>query len=98
MDEGRSIEVNEATVYVEEHGSGTPVVLIHGGLISNAMWKPLLPALSDGLRVITPDSRGHGRSTQTTTGHDMDHYADDLAVLTEHSADHDQDAGERSAM
>jgi pimeloyl-ACP methyl ester carboxylesterase len=50
--EGRSIEVNGAAVYVEQHGSGTPVVLIHGGLISSAMWAPLLPALRDGLRVI----------------------------------------------
>ena len=61
--EGRSIAVNGAAVYVEQHGSGTPVVLIHGGLVSNAMWEPLLPALKDGLRAITPDSRGHGRST-----------------------------------
>src|ERR1700723_4640659 len=40
--------------------------------------------LNNGFRVIAHDRRGHGRSTQTATGHDMDHYADDLAVLTEH--------------
>src|SRR5437870_12452807 len=40
--------------------------------------------LQHGYRVIAHDRRGHGRSTQTASGHDMDHYADDLAALTEH--------------
>ena len=40
--------------------------------------------LEQGYRVIAHDRRGHGRSTQTCSGHDMDHYADDLAALTEH--------------
>ena len=40
--------------------------------------------LHQGYRVIAHDRRGHGRSTQTADGHDMDHYADDLAALTEH--------------
>src|SRR5271155_2785370 len=40
--------------------------------------------LNNGFRVIAHDRRAHGRSTQTATGHDMDHYAGDLAVLTEH--------------
>jgi pimeloyl-ACP methyl ester carboxylesterase len=52
--EGRSIEVNGAAVYVKQHGSATPVVLIHGGLMSHAMWEPLLPALKGGIRTITP--------------------------------------------
>lgn len=79
--EGRSIEVNGASVYVEQHGSGTPVVLIHGGLIASAMWEPLLPVLSDGLRVITPDSRGHGRSTDPAGLMSFPQIADDVAVL-----------------
>jgi pimeloyl-ACP methyl ester carboxylesterase len=79
--EGRSIEVNGAAVYVEQHGSGLPVVLIHGGLMSSAMWEPLLPALSDGLRVITPDSRGHGRSTDPAGLMSFPEIADDVAVL-----------------
>ena len=41
--------------------------------------------LNLGFRVIAHDRRGHGRSTQTADGHDMDHYADDLAAVTEHS-------------
>ena len=40
--------------------------------------------LKHGYRVIAHDRRGHGRSTQTSDGHDMDHYADDLAALTTH--------------
>ena len=40
--------------------------------------------LNHGYRVIAHDRRGHGRSTQTGSGHDMDHYADDLAALTAH--------------
>jgi len=40
--------------------------------------------LKNGYRVIAHDRRGHGRSTQTSDGHDMDHYADDLAALTAH--------------
>src|SRR3712207_9414331 len=40
--------------------------------------------LAQGYRVIAHDRRGHGRSTQTSEGHDMDHYADDLAALTAH--------------
>jgi pimeloyl-ACP methyl ester carboxylesterase len=79
--EGRSIEVNGAAVYVEQHGSGTPVVLIHGGLMSNAMWEPLLPALKDGTRAITPDSRGHGRSTDPAGLMSFPQIADDVAVL-----------------
>jgi pimeloyl-ACP methyl ester carboxylesterase len=79
--EGRSIEVNGAAVYVEQHGSGTPVVLIHGGLLSNAMWEPVLPALTDRVRAITPDSRGHGRSTDPAGLMSFPQIADDVAVL-----------------
>ena len=45
--------------------------------------------LQHGYRVIAHDRRGHGRSTQTDNGHDMDHYADDLAAVTEHLDLHD---------
>jgi len=45
--------------------------------------------LEHGYRVIAHDRRGHGRSTKTSGGHDMDHYADDLAAVTEHLDLHD---------
>ena len=57
---GRSIDVNGVALYYEEQGEGDPVILIHGGLASSAMWQAVLPHLVDGFRVITPDSRGHG--------------------------------------
>src|SRR5215212_8913351 len=61
---GRTVEVNGVTVYYEEHGEGTPLMLVHGGLVSSAMWGALLPHLAaDGCRLILPDSRGHGRSS-----------------------------------
>jgi pimeloyl-ACP methyl ester carboxylesterase len=73
--------VNGATLYHEEHGTGEPLVLIHGGPSSSAMWEPLLPQLVDGFRVITPDSRGHGRSTSPAGRLSYAQLADDVAAL-----------------
>ena len=57
----------------------------HGWPLSADDWDAqMLFFLGKGFRVIAHDRRGHGRSTQTTSGHDMDHYADDLAAVTEH--------------
>ena len=57
----------------------------HGWPLSADDWdNQMLFFLGKGFRVIAHDRRGHGRSTQTSGGHDMDHYADDLAALTEH--------------
>jgi pimeloyl-ACP methyl ester carboxylesterase len=78
---GRRIEVNGASVHYEERGAGTPLILIHGGLVSSAMWEPVLPGLLDGFRVITPDSRGHGRSTNPTGRLSYAQIADDVASL-----------------
>jgi pimeloyl-ACP methyl ester carboxylesterase len=78
---GRCVEVNGVTLYYEERGAGTPLMLIHGGLVSSAMWEPLLPGLSDGFRVITPDSRGHGRSTNPSGRLSYAQIADDVAAL-----------------
>ena len=46
-----------------EHGDGAPLILIHGGLSSSSDWQPVVTELAASFRVITPDSRGHGRST-----------------------------------
>jgi pimeloyl-ACP methyl ester carboxylesterase len=75
------VDVNGASLYYEERGSGTPLVLIHGGLASSAMWDPLLPYLVEGFRVITPDSRGHGRSTNPSGKLSYAQIADDVAAL-----------------
>ena len=79
-------EENSAPVelYYEDHGTGQPVVLIHGYPLDGHSWEKQLPALLEaGYRVITYDRRGFGRSSQPTTGYDYDTFAADLdKVLT----------------
>ena len=72
-------------LYYEDHGTGTPVVLIHGYPLSGASWEKQVPALlAAGHRVITYDRRGFGKSSQPTTGYDYDTFADDLRMLITH--------------
>jgi non-heme chloroperoxidase len=74
-------------IFYKDWGSGQPIVFSHGWPLSGDDWDTqMLFFLQHGYRVIAHDRRGHGRSTQTGDGHDMDHYADDLAALTEHLA------------
>ena len=66
-------------LYYEDHGSGQPVVLIHGYPLSSASWEKQVPALLDaGFRVIAYDRRGFGKSSQPTTGYNYDTFAEDL--------------------
>lgn len=71
-------------LYYEDHGTGQPVVLIHGYPLSGASWERQTAALLDaGYRVITYDRRGFGGSSKVTTGYDYDTFAADLnTVLT----------------
>ena len=69
-------------LYYEDHGSGRPVVLIHGYPLSGRAWDRQIPALLEhGHRVITYDRRGFGKSSQPTTGYDYDTFANDLHTL-----------------
>jgi non-heme chloroperoxidase len=69
-------------LYYEDHGSGQPVVLIHGYPLSGASWEKQVPVLLDaGYRVITYDRRGFGKSSQPTTGYNYDTFAEDLRAL-----------------
>ncbi|MGZ3458867.1 MAG: alpha/beta fold hydrolase [Archangium sp.] len=69
-------------LYYEDHGSGQPVVLIHGWPLSGASWEKQLAALLEaGYRVITYDRRGFGRSSQPALGYDYDTFAKDLNAL-----------------
>ena len=69
-------------LYYEDHGSGRPVVLIHGYPLSGRAWDRQVPVLlDDGYRVITYDRRGFGKSSQPTTGYDYDTFAADLGAL-----------------
>src|SRR5688572_10603531 len=71
-------------LYYEDHGSGQPVVLIHGWPLSGASWEKQTNALlAAGYRVITYDRRGFGRSDQPATGYDYDTFATDLRTLME---------------
>ena len=73
------------TIYYKDWGSGQPIVFSHGWPLSADDWDTqMLFFLKHGYRVIAHDRRGHGRSSQPGEGHDMDHYADDLAALTTH--------------
>src|SRR5437879_7466079 len=72
-------------IYYKDWGKGQPIVFSHGWPLSADDWDTqMLFFLNHGYRVIAHDRRGHGRSSQTDGGHDMDHYADDLAALTAH--------------
>src|SRR5438034_4754689 len=72
-------------LYYEDHGSGQPVVLIHGYPLSGASWEKQVPVLlSAGHRVITYDRRGFGKSSQPTIGYNYDTFAEDLHKLITH--------------
>jgi len=72
-------------IFYKDWGTGQPIVFSHGWPLSADDWdNQMMFFLSKGYRVIAHDRRGHGRSTQTGTGHDMDHYAADLSALTTH--------------
>lgn len=71
-------------IYYKDWGSGQPVVFSHGWPLSSDDWDPqMLFFGQQGYRVIAHDRRGHGRSTQTWNGNEMDTYAADLAALFE---------------
>jgi non-heme chloroperoxidase len=72
-------------LYYEDHGSGQPVVLIHGYPLNGASWEKQVPVLLNaGHRVITYDRRGFGKSSQPTTGYNYDTFAEDLHKLIAH--------------
>jgi non-heme chloroperoxidase len=77
-------------LYYEDHGSGKPVVLIHGYPLSGASWEKQTAALlGAGHRVITYDRRGFGKSSQPSTGYNYDTFAEDLHKLLLHLDLHD---------
>jgi len=81
-----SITTQDGTeIFYKDWGSGQPIVFSHGWPLSADDWDTqMLFFLHRGYRVIAHDRRGHGRSSQTSGGHDMDHYAADLAALAKH--------------
>ncbi|MBV8636449.1 MAG: alpha/beta hydrolase [Candidatus Eremiobacteraeota bacterium] len=74
-----------AEIYFKDWGTGQPIVFSHGWPLDSDAWEDQMFFLAHkGYRCIAHDRRGHGRSTQTLTGNDIDTYASDLAQLTEH--------------
>src|SRR5215470_15757666 len=72
-------------IYYKDWGKGQPIVFSHGWPLSADDWDThMLFFLQQGYRVIAHDRRGHGRSTQASDGHDMDHYAADVAAVVKH--------------
>src|SRR6266487_3091821 len=72
-------------LYYEDHGSGDPLVLIHGYPLSGTSWEKQLPVLMEaGHRVITYDRRGFGKSSQPTTGYNYDTFAADVHKMVTH--------------
>ncbi len=72
-------------IFYKDWGSGQPIVFSHGWPLSADDWDAqMMFFVTRGFRVVAHDRRGHGRSSQVADGHDMDHYADDLAAVTAH--------------
>ena len=81
---GAYADVNGINLYYETHGSGRPMILLHGGLGSGEMFGPNLPALGENHRVINVDLQGHGRTADIDRPIDIRLMADDIAALIDH--------------
>jgi pimeloyl-ACP methyl ester carboxylesterase len=81
---GQYADVNGINLYYETHGTGRPLILLHGGLGSGEMFGPILPALAAGRQVIAVDLQGHGRTADIDRPIDVGLMADDIAALIEH--------------
>ena len=81
---GEYAEVNGINLYYETHGSGRPLVLLHGGLGSGEMFGPVLPTLAEHHQVIAVDLQGHGRTADIDRPIDLRLMADDVAALIDH--------------
>jgi pimeloyl-ACP methyl ester carboxylesterase len=80
---GRRVPINDITLYYEVHGSGKPLLLMHGGLVFIESFYNQIPALAKEFMVIAPDSRAHGRSTDSAQPLSYSLMAKDMAALLE---------------
>jgi pimeloyl-ACP methyl ester carboxylesterase len=78
---GRYVEANGIDLWVATYGSGKPLILLHGGLMSGEMFAPVLPVLTEHHQVITVDLQGHGRTADVNRPIDVQLMADDIAAL-----------------
>jgi pimeloyl-ACP methyl ester carboxylesterase len=84
MGSGQYADVNGVNLYYETHGTGHPMVLLHGGLGSGEMFGPVLPALAANHQVVVVDLQGHGRTADIDRPLDVRLMADDIAALIDH--------------
>src|SRR5213593_3138310 len=84
MGAGEYAEVNGINLYYETHGTGRPMILLHGGLGSGEMFGPILPTLAERHQVIAVDLQGHGRTADVDRPIDTRLMADDIAALIDH--------------
>jgi pimeloyl-ACP methyl ester carboxylesterase len=83
LQQGQYVQANGLNMYFEEHGSGKPLILLHGGTLTSFAWQPHIPLFAKHFRVIAPDSRGHGRTNNPTGTFSYRLMADDVAALIE---------------
>jgi pimeloyl-ACP methyl ester carboxylesterase len=81
---GQYAEVNGINLYFETHGTGQPLILLHGGLGSGEMFGPTLTELAQQHQVIVVDLQGHGRTADIDRPIDIRLMADDIAALIDH--------------
>jgi len=81
---GRYAAVNGVELYYEVHGTGTPLVLLHGGLGAGSMFGESLATLARGRQAIVPDLQAHGRTADVDRPLDVRLMADDIAALVRH--------------
>jgi pimeloyl-ACP methyl ester carboxylesterase len=75
-----NVDIDGLSLYYQIHGSGDPVLLVHGFPLSGRLWEPITPALGRDFRLIVPDLRGLGRSEPSASA-SMSRFADDLVAL-----------------
>src|SRR4051812_32876679 len=88
---GQYADVNGISLYYETHGTGEPLVLLHGGLGSGEMFAPILPTLAEHHQIILVDLQGHGRTADIDRPIDVRLMADDIAALIDHLGLHKPD-------
>ncbi|MFI7489070.1 alpha/beta fold hydrolase [Micromonospora echinaurantiaca] len=81
---GQYADVNGVHLYYETHGTGRPMILLHGGLGSGEMFGPILPTLAEHHQVVAVDLQGHGRTADIDRPLDVRLMADDVAALIDH--------------
>lgn len=79
--DGKTVQVDDIQMYVDDHGQGAPVFLLHGGIMDHQSWGNQIPELAKHFRVISPDTRGHGRTSDSDKALTYQQFADDVVVL-----------------